>query len=108
VGVFSTLAAIYASSIIGLFSKAYTMAGGGIVPVLLVGLVWKKDRSKPFTMGVKNSRLSAWGARSGIISGAAISLSKMGILWGVVIAAAVAVTVSLVAPDAGKPVETCL
>jgi len=84
VGVFASLAAIYSSSIIGLFSKAYTMAGGGIVPVLLVGLLWKKT-SEPFTMGKQNSRVTPWGARLGIIVGSVISLSSLGILWGVAI-----------------------
>ncbi|MCR4430252.1 MAG: sodium:solute symporter family protein [Tepidanaerobacteraceae bacterium] len=104
VGIFSTLAAIYASSIISLFSKAYTMAGGGIVPVLLVGLLWKKT-GEPFTMGVKNSRITPWGARLGIIAGSVISLSKYGILWGVVISAAVTVVVSLLTPDFPEPVS---
>ncbi len=98
VGVFSALAAIYSSSIIGLFSKAYTMAGGGVVPVLLVGLIWKKT-GKPFEMGTKNSRVTPWGARLGIIIGSVISLSQLGILWGVVISAVVTILVSLVTPD---------
>ncbi|MGB4471040.1 MAG: sodium:solute symporter family protein [Tepidanaerobacteraceae bacterium] len=98
VGVFSSLAAIYSSSIIGLFSKAYTMAGGGIVPVLLVGLLWKKT-GEPFTMGTRNSRITPWGARLGIIVGSVISLSSLGILWGVAISAVVTIVVSLVTPD---------
>ncbi|MDD4570208.1 MAG: sodium:solute symporter family protein [Tepidanaerobacteraceae bacterium] len=98
VGVFATLAAIYSSSIIGLFSKAYTMAGGGVVPVLLVGLLWKKT-GEPFEMGTKNSRITPWGARSGIIIGSVISLSPLGILWGVAISAVVTVIVSLLTPD---------
>jgi SSS family solute:Na+ symporter len=98
VGIFATLAAIYSSSIIGLFSKAYTMAGGGIVPVLLVGLLWK-NTGEPFEMGTKNSRITPWGARLGIIVGSAISLSKLGILWGVAISAVVTIVVSLVTPD---------
>lgn len=103
VGIFSAIAGITNSSIIGLFSKAYTMAGGGIVPVMLVGLLWKKDYTKAFTMGTRNSRLSAWGARLGIIIGAIVSLSKMGILWGVAISAVVAIIVSLIAPDVKEP-----
>src|SRR5690606_4715177 len=37
VGVFSVGAALLFESIIDLFSLAYTMAGGGVVPVLIVG-----------------------------------------------------------------------
>ena len=101
VGVFATLAAIYSSSIIGLFSKAYTMAGGGICPVLLVGLLWKKT-NEPFEMGTKNSRITPWGARLGIISGSVISLSPLGILWGVVVSAAVTIIVSLLTPEVSE------
>ncbi|MGI6425746.1 MAG: sodium:solute symporter family protein [Tepidanaerobacteraceae bacterium] len=101
VGIFATLAAIYSSSIIGLFSKAYTMAGGGIVPVLLVGLLWKKT-NEPFEMGTKNSRITPWGARLGIISGSVISLSPLGILWGVVVSAAVTIIVSLLTPEVSE------
>jgi len=99
VGVFASLAAIYSSSIIGLFSKAYTMAGGGIVPVLLVGLLWKKT-GEPFTMGTQNSRITPWGARLGIIVGSVISLSSLGILCGVAISAVVTIIVSLLTPGA--------
>ncbi len=98
IGVIATLAALYSSTIIGMFSKAYTMAGGGIVPVLLVGLLWKKT-GKPFEMGTKNSRITPWGARLGIISGSIVSLSPLGILWGVAISAVVTIVVSLVTPD---------
>jgi SSS family solute:Na+ symporter len=101
VGVFATLAAIYSSSRIGLFSKAYTMTGGGIVPVLLVGLLWKKT-NEPFEMGTKNSRITPWGARLGIISGSVISLSSLGILWGVVVSAAVTIVVSLLTPEVSE------
>lgn len=98
VGVFAALAAIYASSIIGLFSKAYTMAGGGVVPVLLVGLLWKKDVKSMFTMGVHNSRLTPWGARTGLVLGAVVSLTN-GILWGVAVSAVSAIVLSLFTPE---------
>jgi SSS family solute:Na+ symporter len=102
IGVFAALAAIYATSIIGLFAKAYTMAGGGVVPVLLVGLVWKKDFRQVFTMGVQNSRLTPWGARVGLVLGAVISLTY-GILWGVLVSTVATVLVSAVAPAMSAP-----
>jgi Na+/proline symporter len=80
------------------------MAGGGIVPVLLVGLLWKKT-GEPFAMGTKNSRITPWGARLGIIVGSVISLSKYGILWGVVVSAIVTIVVSLFTPDVSDPVS---
>jgi len=97
VGVFSVAAAIWADSIIGLFSMAYTMAGGAVVPVMLVGLLWKRQKGVPFKMGLQNSVLSPWAARIGLIAGSICSLT-LGILWGVVISAALAIILSLLIP----------
>lgn len=80
-GIFTIVTAIWADSIIDLFSLAYSMAGGGVVPVLIVGLIWKSKRNSTFEMGMKNSQVSVWGARIGIISGAIVSLI-LGVLWG--------------------------
>lgn len=52
-----------------------------MVPVLIVGLIWKSKRNSTFEMGMKNSQVSVWGARIGIISGAIVSLI-LGVLWG--------------------------
>ena len=95
VGIFAALAAMYSPSIIALFSKAYTMAGGSVVPVLLVGLLWKRDYRRAFQAGAKhNSRLTPWGARVALVVGAVISL-KYGILWGIGLAAVLAIVISL-------------
>ncbi len=93
IGIIACSLALYAESIIDLFAKAYTMAGGGVVPVLIVGLLWKASRS-PFRAGEKNSRLTPWGVRTAVVSGAVVSLS-FSILWGILIAAAVSIIVSL-------------
>lgn len=81
-GMFTIVTAIWADSIIDLFSLAYSMAGGGVVPVLIVGLIWKNKKTSAFEMGTRNSRVSVWGARTGILAGAVVSLT-IGILWGV-------------------------
>jgi len=95
VGIFGALAAMYSPSIISLFSKAYTMAGGSVVPVLLVGMLWKRDYSKSFETGAgHNSRLTPWGARVALVVGAIVSI-MYGILWGIPLAAALAILVSL-------------
>ena len=73
IGLFSGFAAIYASSILGLFSKAYAMAGGGLVPLLLVGLLWKERANEEFQMGKKNSKVTPWGARIGIVVGSVLT-----------------------------------
>ncbi len=103
IGVVACLLALYAESIIGLFAKAYTMAGGGVVPVLIVGLLWKTSRTA-FRAGEKNSRLTPWGVRSAVVSGATVSL-MFSILWGILVATALAIIVSLLTndrtPDAG-------
>jgi Na+/proline symporter len=104
IGIVASLLALYAQSIIGMFSKAYTMAGGGVVPVLIVGLLWKIS-SKPFTMGEKNSRLTPWGVRISIVSGAVVSLA-FSILWGIAVSAVLAVVVSLVTKPKGELEQT--
>ena len=73
VGVASCLCGIYASSILSLLSKAYSFAGAGIVPLICIGLVWKERSSEPHAMGKCNSRVTPWGARSGIVVGAVVS-----------------------------------
>jgi len=97
IGVISCLLALYAESIIGLFSKAYAMAGGGIIPVLIIGLLWKKT-NRPFTMGEKNSGLTAWGVRIAIVSGAIMS-SSYGILVGISVSAVLAIVISLLTTE---------
>ncbi|HWP50846.1 MAG TPA: sodium:solute symporter family protein [Clostridia bacterium] len=73
VGVFACGGAIYASSIISLFSRAYSMAGSGLVPVLVIGLIWKERNGESPEMGKKNSKITPWGARVGIVVGAVLS-----------------------------------
>lgn len=80
-----------------MFAKAYTMAGGGVVPVLIVGLLWKTSRS-PFRAGEKNSRLTPWGVRTAVVSGAIVSL-VFSILWGILVASTLAIVVSLLTKD---------
>ncbi|MBP1931720.1 sodium:solute symporter family protein [Ammoniphilus resinae] len=104
VGIFAVVTAIWADSIIGLFSLAYTMAGGGVVPVLLVGLLWKRLRATPFTMGMQNSKLSPWGARVGLITGSIFSL-WLGILYGITISFLLTIIVSLLTPLSHQKTE---
>lgn len=101
IGVVACLLALYAESIIGLFAKAYTMAGGGVVPVLIVGLLWKTSRTA-FRAGEKNSRLTPWGVRTAVVSGAIVSL-MFSILWGILVATALAIVVSVMTK--GRPPE---
>ena len=98
IGALSVGAAIWADSIIDLFSLAYTMTGGGVVPVLIVGLLWKRNKQELFSMGKQNSSVSIWGGRIGIVSGAVASLA-FGILWGVAISLALTIILSLVFPS---------
>lgn len=104
VGIFSITGAVYSDSIISLFSFAYTMAGGGVVPVLIVGLVWKRRKAERFEMGYQNSRVSVWGGRVGLVSGAIISVA-FGILLGVLVSAVLTVIVSLLLPNKKDPNE---
>lgn len=97
VGIFSVGAAVWAESIIGLFSLAYTMAGGGVIPVLIIGLIWKRKKDQEFQMGMQNSGISIWGGRIGVVSGAIASLT-LGILWGVVISTVLTILFSFLIP----------
>lgn len=105
VGIFATAAALWAQTIIDLFSLAYTMTGGGVIPVLVIGLLWKRKKDAAFTMGVQNSGVSIWGSRLGLLSGAACSLA-FGILWGVVISAIVTIVFSLILPTKRDPISS--
>ena len=105
VGIFATAAALWAQTIIDLFSLAYTMTGGGVVPVLIVGLLWKRKRDAAFTMGTQNSGVSVWGSRLGLVSGAACSLA-FGILWGVLISTIVTIVFSQLIPTKRDPISS--
>ncbi len=103
IGVFAAGAAIYASSILGLFSKAYAMAGGGLVPLLLVGFLWKKQPDQTHTMGKSNSKVTPWGSRVGILSGVVLTqISALGpnrVLIALVVSAVLIVVVSQATQD---------
>ena len=49
-------------------------------------------------MGTKNSRVSVWGARIGIVVGAVISLTA-GILWGVLASVILTIIISKLFPS---------
>ncbi|KUO75647.1 MAG: sodium:solute symporter [Clostridia bacterium BRH_c25] len=99
IGVFAAIAAIFSSSILGLFSRAYSMAGGGLVPLLLVGLLWKERKNEDFEMGKKNSKVTPWGARIGIVVGSILTqITALGpnrVLIALVISAVLIVVISL-------------
>jgi Na+/proline symporter len=73
IGVFAAITAIYASSILSLFSRAYQMAGGGLVPLLVVGLLWKERPGEAHVAGKRNSKVTPWGARIGMVAGALLT-----------------------------------
>lgn len=99
IGIFAAGAAIYASSILSLFSKAYAMAGGGLVPLLLVGLLWKERPGEAFEMGKRNSKVTPWGARVGILAGAVLTqieaLGPNRVLIALAVSAVLIILVSL-------------
>ena len=97
----------YASSVISLFAKAYSMAGAGMAPLLCIGLVWKERKGEKTEMSRCNSRITPWGARAGIVTGAVLSqLSFLGnnaVLIGLAASSVVIVAVSLLTKNV--PVE---
>ena len=103
VGVAGALAAMYAESIIGLFAQAYTLLACSVVPVLALGLVWRRNRSRPFTTGEHNSRITPWGARTGLVAGA-VSGQIFGLYAGFTVGLVATLVVSLIVRD--RPVES--
>lgn len=103
IGAAAALGGIYAASIMSLFSKAYSMAGAGLVPLLVIGLLWKEESGVEPTMGKKNSKVTPWGARVGIVVGAVLSqlkaLGPNAILIALCASAVCIVVVSLITKD---------
>lgn len=106
IGIFAALGAIYASSILGLFSKAYSMAGGGLVPLLVIGLLWKESPNVAHEMGKRNSKVTPWAARIGIVTGAVLTqvtaLGEYRVLIALAVSAVVIVAVSMVTKNTLK------
>ncbi|WP_019229628.1 sodium:solute symporter [Sedimentibacter sp. B4] len=105
IGVFAALGAIYASSILSLFSKAYSMAGSGLVPLLVIGLLWK-EKPDAHEKGMKNSKVTPWGARVSIVAGAVLSqinaLGSNKVLIALGVSAVLLVVVSLATQKTNK------
>lgn len=107
IGVAASVAAIYASSIISLFSRAYSMAGAGVAPLLCIGFLWKERKGQRPEMSKCNSKVTAWGARVGIIVGAVVSQLPIAnaVLVGLVASSVSIIVVSLLTRNV--PVERC-
>jgi SSS family solute:Na+ symporter len=106
VGVFACWAAVQASTILGLFAKAYAMAGGGLVPLLLVGFLWRERSNEPLQMGRKNSKITPWGARVGLVAGSVLTqvtaLGPNRVLIALGIAIVLIIVVSMLTRGASK------
>ena len=76
---------------------------GNLRPVLIIGLLWKSSPEK-FQAGVKNSRLTPWGVRTGVVAGAAVSL-LLSILWGIAVSAIAVIIVSLLTQEQAQATE---
>ena len=108
IGVASCFCGIYAQTVLSLLSKAYTIAGVGLVPLLTIGMFWKEKKNE-HEMGKCNSKVTAWGARCGIISGIIVSqlpiFSNYGAIAGCIVSSIVIVAVSLMTKNV--PMEKC-
>ena len=47
VGAASCAAGLFAPTILSLLSKAYSFAGAGVVPLIVIGLIWKEKKDLP-------------------------------------------------------------
>lgn len=99
IGVLAALGAIFAESIMSLFSRAYSMAGSGLVPLLVIGLIWKERKGEAFEMGKRNSKVTPWGARCSIVVGSVLSqmpfMGSNAVVWALLIASATLIIVSI-------------
>lgn len=106
VGVISCICGIYAQTVLSLLSKAYTIAGVGLVPLLLIGMFWKEEKGEQ-QMGKRNSRVTPWGARCGIVAGLVASqlpvFASYSAIAGCLISSVVIVVVSLLTKNV--PIE---
>ena len=106
VGVISCACGIYAQTVLSLLSKAYTIAGVGLVPLLLIGMFWKEEKGEQ-QMGKRNSRVTPWGARCGIVAGLVASqlpvFASYSAIAGCLISSVVIVVVSLLTKNV--PIE---
>lgn len=102
IGIGGAVAALYATSIIGLFAQAYTLLACSVVPVLVLGLIWRRDRSRPFAAGEHNSRITPWGARTGLVAGAVVGQTN-GLYTGFATALVVTFLVSLLLRSRSEP-----
>lgn len=98
IGVAACACGIFADTILSLLSKAYSFAGAGVVPVIVIGLLWR-ERKQPHEMGHKNSKVTPWGARCGIVLGALTSqlpvFGDYAVIAGVLISSAAIIVISL-------------
>ena len=76
------------------------------VPVIAIGLLWR-ERKAPHEMGRRNSRVTPWGARCGIVVGAVASqlpiFGDYAVIAGVLLSSVIIVIVSLLTKNV--PVE---
>ena len=98
IGLLACLTGIFGQTILSILSRAYSFAGAGVVPVIAIGLIWR-ERKEAHDMGKRNSRVTPWGARCGIIVGAVVSqlpfFGDYAVIAGVLISSALIVIVSL-------------
>ncbi len=106
IGAAACLCGIFAQTILSLLSKAYSFAGAGVVPVIAIGLLWR-ERKESHEMGRRNSKVTPWGARCGIVVGAVASqlpvFGDYAVIAGVLLSSAIIVIVSLLTKNV--PVE---
>lgn len=102
IGIGAAVTAMYTSSIIDLFAQAYTLLACSVVPVLALGLIWRRDRSRPFTTGEHNSRITPWGARTGLVAGAVVG-QVFGLYTGFATALVATFVVSMLVKSRSKP-----
>ena len=72
VGIFAVLGTMYFKYIMDFVNFAYTIAGGTLCPLVIVGLLWKKDTSAPFSHN--NSRVTPMASKVSLVAGSVVAI----------------------------------
>ncbi len=82
------------------------MAGAGLVPLLVIGLLWKENSGEAHEAGKRNSKVTPWGARVSIIAGAVLSqidaLGSNKVLIALAVASILLIVVSMVTKNTNR------
>ncbi len=72
IGIFAVLGTMYFKYLMDYVNFAYTIAGGTLCPLIIVGLLWRWDKKAPYSHS--NSRITPMAAKISLIAGSVVAL----------------------------------